>query len=578
MNARITAALGLALVFWPAVAGAQMLIVGSVRDTDGYAVAGATLTAEGSGASPLPVATTSADGTFALDVPSAPSTIAVSCPYCLGVRLRFIADVPLVAVVRRFGALLADAPTAADLAASPYARPLDEMGVRPFSVVEGLRISDRGINRGNGLVFVDGAPSYRLTDGGNALRTVPGRDLQSLAFGTPFGAYQYGSGAGGGTFALDQLGDRPVLAFLAGHGDDALGAFPGVAFGAALAQSYDGGIDDRRFDARASVPFAGGRITALGGMSSNAYESDASGSLTYATVSRRYETFAAVSADRSSSVYYLSDVASDVDAAFRVRTRDPVTLEFGALAHNASGYYETGDAPSYNIGGDALEYDAYASATVSGAWGSSTAALGFSTIARSAVRSNDAGLTALTPSFRYAATLSPSWNVSVAASSSLRTPTLFEDVTLAGDGVTSVDRNSLYEIDLGYGDRHWFSADAIAFEQQTVGSAGGSIAGEGLSVRWQIAPALALRTWAMPLHSSFAPYAYGGGSGASPTYRESVWLTYAPGATRLDAIWADHRVAASVTLPVTAGLAVFAATEQPAGAPRRVSAGLRWQP
>ena len=489
----------------------------------------------------------------------------------------------VLTVVRRFGALLQDAPSAADLAASPYARPIDEAGVRPFSLVEGTRISDRGLNRGNGLVFADGAPSYRLTDGGNVFTTIPARDLQAVAVAPPFAGYAYGAGAGGGTFALDQLGDAPALLFLAGHGDTALGTYPGTAFGASLAQSYADGVDDRRFDARATAPLGGGRLTALAGASSNAYQNDVAGSIAYATGSRRYETFASVAADRSASGTYLNDVASDVDAAFRVRTRAPVTLEFGALAHNATGYYETsaygsGSSTVYDVGGYAREYDVYASASGSGAWGSTVAALELSTIARAAVHGNDAGLTAVEPSFRYVATLSPAWQTTVSASSSLRTPTLFEDVTLAGAGVASVDRNSLYEASLAYGDARRFRAEAVAFTQQTVGSAGGAIAGEGLSVRWQIAPALALRAWAMPLHSSFASYAYDGGSAANPTHRELVWLTYAPSATRFDVVYADQHLAASATLPLAAGVALFAATEQPPHASRRVNAGLRWTP
>ena len=111
-----------ALTIWalPALAQAADLVVGVVHDTDGYPVAGASVSLRQAGGGPAGSGTTARDGTFAIDALAAVATVAVRCAYCMPMTVTRVPDVPVVILVRRFAALRDRGISAADSRVVPY--------------------------------------------------------------------------------------------------------------------------------------------------------------------------------------------------------------------------------------------------------------------------------------------------------------------------------------------------------------------------------------------------------------------------------------------------------------------------
>jgi len=98
--------LPLTLCGLPSLARAADLVVGVVHDTDGYAVAGASIALRQTGGAAAGAGKTDRDGTFAIDGRAAVATVEVRCAYCMPTTVkRGAADAPVIAVVRRYAAL-----------------------------------------------------------------------------------------------------------------------------------------------------------------------------------------------------------------------------------------------------------------------------------------------------------------------------------------------------------------------------------------------------------------------------------------------------------------------------------------
>ena len=183
----------------------SVLVVGGVRDQSGAPVAGARVEALDAGGGQLGTDTTGEDGTFAIRLASAADAVDIRCAHCDPAHIRLDKQGAVVVVVRRYAALESDVPSAADLAALPYPRIVDALGLIPLSVRNGNTISDRGLGGGRGLIVDDDAPNFDFATGSSTIADFPNRYVRTIAFTPAAQAFRYGINAGGGRFALDQL-------------------------------------------------------------------------------------------------------------------------------------------------------------------------------------------------------------------------------------------------------------------------------------------------------------------------------------------------------------------------------------
>ncbi len=176
-------ALAAALALAPAAASAGTLIAGAVRDTDGFAVAGATVVARAAGGQIVGRGTTAADGTFAIDagpLERRRAALDVSCAFCVSQHVVLSGEPPAIVVVR-YAALRDRTPSADDIAALPYDRASQVAALVPYTVVTGYGISDRGLAAGEGATAIDGIAYYRISDGRSFLNLVA--LLGAISFG-----------------------------------------------------------------------------------------------------------------------------------------------------------------------------------------------------------------------------------------------------------------------------------------------------------------------------------------------------------------------------------------------------------
>jgi len=225
------------------------LLVGAVRDGQGRPIAGASIRAVAADGSSVGAASSDAAGTFAVTLERRPASVEVRCSYCATERVPVSpdkADEPLVVIVRRYHALSDEGPSQRDLQVLPYRRPSDALGLFPYLVparsypLYGDSLSDRGLDLGYALVLDQGAPTYDMAGQTTAFATVPSGAVQRVDIEPASMAYRYGSYAGGGTFALDALGDAPyAVAFDSGQD----GSFAGYSrfgnFAPSVAESLD---------------------------------------------------------------------------------------------------------------------------------------------------------------------------------------------------------------------------------------------------------------------------------------------------------------------------------------------------
>ncbi len=548
---------------------ASSLLVGSVRDQTGEAMVGAAVTARDGSGRAVGADLTDGQGTFAIRPSADPVSVEARCRHCAPARVPVRGQSIVVVIVRRYVALESRVPDSADLAALPYGRVVDALALVPYSVpsIGGGNVSDRGLDGGRGLVVDDGAPLVDLATGQSALVDFPDRYVRSIAVNAPAEAFQYGSGAGGGRFALDQLdGDASAASWDTGVAPSlALEPALGIVHPAYGVSSDDGTLA-RRADLDLSTPFAGGYLRAGAGAASESesvYGSLArnldTARLAYATASRRYRTFVDASASDAgvengatgASEYRSSYLSGDV----RVEHPGPVTLAFGAAATQQTAYYVIAAPRQYDLTGRVNEETLYAEASAGDERTGVAAGLGFTNVSaaedlQGAIPDGQTSL--LAPSLSAHAALGDGGIYARAGySESSRVPSLLEaDSTaeLAVDAASPVgsfvlEREQLAESALGYDGGGRLNVEAIAYREFLHGPSGEQrLNGLGGSLAWQVTPLLSLRAWSLrdaPLEAapSNIPDFY--------VSRQVVWATYdnGLGGLRVDAIF--HRDVAS---------------------------------
>lgn len=539
-----------------AAAGATVatdLIVGSVRDRTGAPIEDAEVRALDGRGIATGAGRTGPDGTFALGLSAPAQRLEVRCRHCRTEQLSLSGSSNVVVVVQRYDALESDVPSPADLAALPYGRIGDALALVPFVVPSqsGFGVSDRNLAGGNGLVVDNGVPLVEFATGTSALVDFPDRYVQTVALGAPEDAFRYGNYAGGGVFALGPNAETQS------YGAADVGGAPAVAlepsFGglrSAVGESNDDGVLSRRADVSATIPFAGGVLNASTGSASEQFGeslgSDASARfddlfhLGYATVSRRYRTFADFSA---AEVSLFDDVAqkSDYDSSYlsagvRVEHPGPVTLAFGALATQQTGYA----LAETTLTGRADDETMYVEARTQSEMVEATAGVALSDVSEVESLSSgraDGQTLALVPSLGVRLPVGASGlYLRGGYSEALRTPALLESNALPLAPSGALERDELQQAALGFDAGGRVRAEAIAYREDVQGFDERRQLGLGASFVWQVAPLVSVRTWTLradPIDFTETYYP----APLTDTSRQLLWATYANGdGLRFDAI------------------------------------------
>ncbi|MEO6991293.1 MAG: TonB-dependent receptor plug domain-containing protein [Candidatus Baltobacteraceae bacterium] len=583
----------------------RALAVGSVRDQTGAPVVGARVRALANDGTQLGSGLTDAAGTFALSARGSASILEIACRWCATARVP-VDTGPTVAIVRRYAALVGGL-SQRDLLALPYDRPADAVGVLPFVVPVSnappypASVSDRGLDRGRGLTFDEGIPAYDMTGYANGLADFPDRSLQSVEVERADRAFAYGNYAGGGALALASSGEAGRLleassglgAAVAGYG-----RFGGVVPEFALSRNDADGLARERANFDATIPFAGGELSAVLGASGlrtfaakpAPFGSADRASLVYATRSRRYRTFASIVGFDERTI--LPNPTGDLTASggtlvssFRLEHPATVNTALEVLDQRSTGAYAVGGV---SVAGRALQDSVTFEAQggderTSYDFGANLSQLDVRTW-RDGYQNGSSGLFLL-PALVVQTGLSRGFGLRVSASQSLRIPTLYE--WYAGPKTSSVPAESGTLLDgaLTYDDARRFRVEALLFRENLADVAPRGTNGVGLSVAWQIAPLLSLRAWTLndsgEQDRSLAATLYG-----SPSLSRGVaWLSYEnPSALRFDALVHRDRngsgapaadLDGSATVPLNRSVAATFGTLR-RDSRRRFYAGLRF--
>ncbi len=550
------------LLATPSLALAADLVVGVVRDTDGYPVQGGTVTLRGPGGKPAGSGTTAADGTFAVDSAGDVASVDVRCTYCMRVTVARVPGAPVVAVVKRFAVLRDRGISAADALVLPYYNVSKMAALMPFVVANGGAISDRGLGGAQGTVVSDGFALYRTSDDEDLGTRIPAHAASTISETDPSQANAYASNSAGGLFSIDTLDQSAGFArgdagaggdLVLRGGNDLRGAFS-TAGGAYAATR---GVLD------GTLPAGGGTLD-LRAISASAIGVSAAGFSGSYAVPVGASTFStALSMTRSTD---LNGPENDSIASLTMRSGE---LTYGVRAQRQSDF----------IGyGSGVDYDARAYVQVLHDDGrtrlfASLAAANDGESLRGASTTSGAVLPILTASTR----IGSAFEVHADSVDTLLTTPLY--LLLApplGYGYGSaVNRSQLLDAGAGFDDDNRFRIDLMAFRQTVTGPTYGTTGGSGVSTVWQIAPSLAVRSWVLISHDSGTTY--GGGvyaTGVQSLDRNVTWLT-AGNVMRVDAIWRNGNIEGDVSVPLGTHTRIVAGTRRD-GTTRVVTAGLIW--
>ncbi len=545
--------------------GQVPLIVGSVRDQRGAPIEGALVSGRTSDGQPVEAATDAA-GTFALHG-QAVGQLLVTCRFCEPARLVASPSQPVVVIVRRYQALLADAPSVADLDNLPYSHVESAIALRPFTLLAesstpypGSSLSDRGLSPSGSLSVDDGVPNYDIVNGLSPYAFIPADYERSAVLNDATGAFRYGDQAGGGIVALTPF-DPGSNAQVVTLGSDAIvRAQAGSDAAGIVAGSFTNDEESRqRTDLFANLPLPADQsfgIT-LGSEQGRDYQSPASsfaGSFSFGNATftdpRALNLQVSATADRgdyamAEDEYPISAVWSDSGFSAGIHTIGPVAGFADVATRASTGLYDaqalTGSLPRVGAMLEQTRVDAGFAATgndydivggVGAFWVNySGGTTGVSQPAKTAfvLPSVDAQLFS---SGKLSATLQ--------GSGSFTLPTFVEQYQYAFGLPAPVEalRNSLFAEALNYTDD---SRVRVSFEnasESVNGTWRGTVTSTGFAATWQVAPVLSLRAWTMhvtdnvPLYGGGMPY-----GGTAPTV-SALWLTYDTGTgVRADAIY-----------------------------------------
>jgi hypothetical protein len=580
-----------------APAGAQVaLVVGSIRDQHGAVIEGAGVLAVGRDGARLASVTTDSSGTFAVPAQNVAAVIIV-CRYCVTRTIAVVPDQPVVAIVRRFDALVDDAPSPRDLANLPYAHVESAMALRPYSlllqttsVLPGSQLSDRGLSPPNALLVDAGVPNYDVVFGTTPYDTIPAAYEQAGSVTTPADAYRYGDQAGSGIVSLAPFGGENADVAFTG-GDQILRLQAGSNAARVAAGTYSNDSESRqRSDVAFTFPVSTAQTFFLSGGTSQDHTFGSAGSVLNESFSFANAAFddaqptvdvhASFVADRGGYTAAegglpVSDVWSDSNVTAGVRTRGPVVAFADVSDRLSTGIYDALAYETPRIGGTLTQdrFDAGVEAGTSTV--DVTAGIGLFGVdytgGTSGISVPSSGHLA-TPSLLVRLFPNSKWSADLDASGSFTLPTLWQQYWFNGgyEGLI-YDRNSLYSATLSYTDESRLRISVESASQRVTGFTNGIVTSEGLSVSWQIAPAIALRAWTMHVGDTTTPtFAIPEYQAGTPSNVDAIWLTYDNGAAlRIDAIYRhdvldrqpfDH-VDADVSGPITDRLRWYAGVE-----------------
>jgi hypothetical protein len=541
-----------------------VLVVGSVRDQHGAAIAGASVRALAQSGRELAAVTTDAEGTFAVEAGSA-AAVAIACRYCAPRTVAIVPGQPVVAIVRRFDALLNASPSSDDLANLPYAHVESAVALRPFTLLQqttgilpGSQLSDRGLSPADGLLVDAGVPNYDVVYGVTPYDTIPAAYEQSGQIATPADAFLYGDRAGSGIVSLDPFGAGNAEVGLIG-GDAIVRLAAGSDAARVVAGSYSNGAESRqRSDALLRVPLSTAQTLLLSGGTSQGreYENptstlDANFSFARAAFDDAQPTIdmhASFVADRgayraTSGDLPISNVWSDADFDAGVRTRGALAVFADVSSRISTGIYDALAYSAPRIAGTLLQDRVDAGIDATGRNYDVTAGVGFFGIGYTGGWGGTS-----TPSFGHLATPSlqlhlfpdSKWSADLDASGSFTLSNLWQQYgSPDGYGSLVYDRNSLYSAALSYSDNARFRVSLEGASQRVRGFTNGLVTSDGVSFAWQVAPTISLRAWTMFVGDTTVParepFYYPTGT---PYTVDAIWLTYQnDAAIRVDAIY-----------------------------------------
>lgn len=580
----------LALLLLPALIAAAPapLVVGSIRDQYGAAIAGARVF----GAS---VSTrTDAQGTFALEAANV-RRILITCRYCEPLTVRVTADQPVVAFVRRYAALAQQTPSQRDVASLPYARIESIAALRPFVVLEnsslplpGARLSDRGASSRGMLVLDDGIPIYDVVSNQSPLVAFPAYEAQRLSWRSPADAFSYGDLAGGGTLLVDTHDDRTDSIAAAGS-EKALRTGRGSGQHAwSLAASGDANDARASADATLRIP-VGDDSLEVTSVASQDRANDLTRFVNTSVTGVRigYErvrknrlrvSLVADGGDYGGATLIGSYAArwSDVQAQAGFATQRRIQFFAEAGLRVSSGYDDPPVSREWQIAGNATQTHVDAGAQTRGRrYRARIGVSAYDLRDAGGVGGSHAALQGATvlPSFSGSYDISSQWTLALQAAGSFDLPTVLEAFASPPDGSgLTLDRNSVFVQTLRYGDRHRFRAAMTVLSEHVQGLDNGTIHSAGVSVAWQVAPRLSLRAWLLRENDQTQPYEplYRFGAAPAAATVGSYWLTYEGRGVRVDAIYRrdlldyhlDAHVDASISAPISRHLRLFAGTEK----------------
>lgn len=599
------------------------LTVGSVRDQTGAAIPDAEVEGyDARGAQTQSVRTDGA-GTFAMPGEGV-VRVAVRCRFCRTTSAGLVPGQVAVVIVRRFQALLTDAPSPSDLQNVPYSRVESAIALRPFAllrqsttVTSGSQLSALGFQPAQALLVDSGVPNYDVIGGTSPYDAIPANDVRVANIAAPAEAFLYGDRAGSGTISVEPFGDANDSVGLIGGATSIRVQGGSPQAGAVLTASNDAADWRQRFDARFQTQLAASQTLGVDvatsqyretGVSSDALDGSYSfAHAAYNDAQPGYDVGVDLTTDRgvysASGLRPVSDfeaaydgVWSDTGFAAGIRTHGSVFFFADTGVRLSSGGYDTqgfaydasgnivqrrldvgfeADEPDYTlragVGQFGIDYQG-------GGWGSSGGQ-------RTALA---------TPSLQLQLFPNARWGASFSASGSFSLPTIVEQYDGYPYSSLDFDRASSYTGTLSYTDLQRVRIDVEAASQHVAGSVNGLVTSAGLSVTWQFAPALSLRAWTMrvddattpALPASYTPYPYPYPSTFGDATVNAFWLTYEnPGAIRFDAIYRRdllngqpfEHVDGDVSGPIKDGLRWYAGVQDVART-TYLSAGLRFNP
>jgi hypothetical protein len=514
-------------------AAADELLVGALRDQDGAAVAGASVTALDASGAVVARDRSAADGTFALTVPARPSAVLVAAPDAEPLRLAVPADgSPLGGIVRRHRAASL-IPSAADVAALPAGLPSELASVVPYRVTFPGLISDRWLSQGHGVTTVEGLAFYRRGDGGDTSSLLPAHAAGALEVRDPLQAPWYGDRGGGGVIDLRLFDRADAARVTTTDGAIALGRDAALL----AATSSDAGGARRLVALQGSQTFGpvSAHLVALAGDTPAAHYAGAGADLRAST--RTLDLGARLAFTRDDGTAALRDDGTVVDFTFDAAARGP-----NAIVTRLRARYEHG------VLGDVDAQHRDAALVLGTSRGNVVRLSGAVALAYGDESSYDIGTAqhtfAVLPSLSLDAPLGAQWSFHAGAgASSLGTPGY------------AIARGSLGEAGLAYADHRRFRADLLAYSE---GDAAPSAVNRGLaaSFGWEIAPRLSLRAWSVrDADEIVGVAAYPGGPTIPVDFRERfdrdvVWLTWdAP--ARFDVLLRAGFLEANARLPLS---------------------------